>query len=213
MRFGRTLTGQTTRPAPAAGLGFESGKFEKAPIDAHFQAYIRPLLPTNYPAKRPRRGVTALHFDSWELSAQNWSESFAAEFKNRRGYDPLRFVPAMAGRVVDSSEISERFLWDLRQTAQELVVENHLMRMKELGHRHGLYLSTEPYDLNPCADLTLGGPADVPMCEFWAWGGWFDTTFSCFEVVSIAHTLGRPVVAAESFTSGAGEDWRRIQAS
>ena len=64
--------------------------------------------------------------------------------------------------------MSERFLWDLRQTAQELVIENHALRLKELGHRHGLGLSIEPYDMNPCADLTLGGAADVPMCEFWA---------------------------------------------
>lgn len=212
MRFGRTLTGQTTRPAPAAGLGFESGKFDKAAIDAHFAAYIEPLAGPASPGRKPQRGLTTLHFDSWELSAQNWSESFAAEFKLRRGYDPVRFVPAMNGRIVDSLEISERFLWDLRQTAQELVVENHLLRMKELGRRWGLSLSTEPYDLNPCADLTLGGAADVPMGEFWTWGGWFDTTYSCVEATSIGHTLGKPIIAAESFTAGAGEDWRQFPA-
>jgi hypothetical protein len=60
--------------------------------------------------------------------------------------------------------------------------------------------------MNPCADLTLGSAADVPMCEFWAKGYGFNTDFSCFEAVSIAHTLGRPIVAAESFTSD-GERW------
>ncbi len=110
----------------------------------------------------------------------------------------------MTGRVVDSVEISERFLWDLRQTAQELVVENHALRLKELGRRHGLGLSIEPYDLNPCADLKLGGVADVPMCEFWSKGYGFSTEFSCFEAVSIAHTIGRPIVAAEAFTAAAG---------
>ena len=40
LRFGRTATGQTTRPAPAAGLGFESDKFDKAALDAHFAAFI-----------------------------------------------------------------------------------------------------------------------------------------------------------------------------
>ena len=46
LRFGRTITGQTTRPAPAPGLGFESDKFDKAAIDAHFEAFIETLLKT-----------------------------------------------------------------------------------------------------------------------------------------------------------------------
>ena len=114
----------------------------------------------------------------------------------------------MTGRVVDSLEVSERFLWDLRQTAQELVVENHAEHLKTLARRHGFGLSIEPYDMNPCADLSLGGVADVPMCEFWAQGYGFDTAFSCIEAVSIAHTLGRPIVAAEAFTADDKEAWR-----
>ncbi len=149
-----------------------------------------------------------LHIDSWEMGAQNWTAKFREEFQRRRGYDPLRYLPVMTGRVVESLEISERFLWDLRQTAQELVIENHAQHLKTLAHRHGFGLSIEPYDMNPCADLSLGGVADVPMCEFWAQGYGFNTAFSCIEAVSIAHTLGRPIVAAESFTSDSKEAWR-----
>ena len=149
-----------------------------------------------------------LHIDSWEMGAQNWSERFRDEFQRRRGYDLLRYLPVMAGRMVDSTEVSERFLWDLRLTAQELVIENHAQHLKTLGRRYGLGLSIEPYDMNPCSDLSLGGVADVPMCEFWAQGYGFDTAFSCIEAVSIAHTLGRPIVAAESFTSGDKEAWQ-----
>jgi len=209
MRFARTTTGQTTRPAPAPGLGFESDKFDKAALDAHFEAFIETLLKTVGEPNSPGRGLTALHFDSWEMSSQNWSESFRQEFTRRRGYDLLRYLPVMTGRVVDSQDLSERFLWDLRQTAQELVVENHALRLKELAGRHGLKLSIEPYDLNPCADLKLGGAADVPMCEFWSQGYGFPTEFSCLEAVSIAHTLGRRVVAAESFTALPEEQWRQ----
>jgi len=46
MRFGRTTTGQTTRPAPVPGLGFESDKFDRAALDAHFDAFIGTLLKT-----------------------------------------------------------------------------------------------------------------------------------------------------------------------
>ncbi len=213
MRFGRTTTGQTTRPAPAPGLGFESDKFDKAALDAHFAAFIETLLRTVGEPKNRDRGLTALHFDSWEMSSQNWSENFRQEFNRRRGYDLLRYLPVMTGRVVDTVELSERFLWDLRETAQELVVENHVLRLKELGRRHGLKLSIEPYDLNPCADLKLGSAADVPMCEFWSKGYGFPTEFSCFEAVSIAHTLGRRVVGAEAFTALEGEQWHQYPGS
>ena len=87
----------------------------------------------------------------------------------------------MTGRVVESLEVSERFLWDLRLTAQELVLENHAQHLKDLGRRYGFGLSIEPYDMNPCSDLSLGAVADVPMCEFWAQGYGFDTAFSCIR--------------------------------
>jgi hypothetical protein len=212
LRFGRTTTGQTTRPAPVPGLGLESDKFDKSALDAHFDAFVGRLLETVGEPSHPGRGLTGVHFDSWEMSSQNWSERFREEFRRRRGYDPLRYLPAMLGRVVQSVEVSERFLWDLRRTAQELVVENHAFHLKELGRRHGLKLSIEPYDLNPAGDLALGAAADVPMCEFWSKGFGFSTEFSAFEAVSIAHTCGRPIVAAESFTADQ-DAWRQHPAS
>ncbi|RPI48573.1 MAG: hypothetical protein EHM56_13500, partial [Chloroflexi bacterium] len=178
-------------------------------LDAHFEAFIGTLLREIGPRPSNRTaGWTMLHIASWDMGAQNWSARFRDEFQRRRGYDPLPYLPAMTGRIVESLEISERFLWDIRQTAQELVVENHAQHLKTLGRRHGFGLSIEPYDMNPCSDLSLGGVADVPMCEFWAQGYGFNTAFSCIEAVSIAHTLGRPVVAAESFTSDDKEAWR-----
>ena len=211
MRFGRTLTGQTTRPAPVPGLGFETDKFDKAAVDEHFESFIGALLKTAGNPKHPGRGLTTLHFDSWEMSSQNWSEKFRDEFRRRRGYDPLRFLPVMLGRVVDNVEVSERFLWDLRRTAQELVVENHALRLKELARQKGLTLSIEPYDLNPAGDLALGNVADVPMCEFWSKGYGFNSEFSAFEAVSIAHTMGRTIVGAEAFTSHM-DAWRQYPA-
>jgi hypothetical protein len=212
LRMGRTLTGQTSRPAPEPGLGFESDKFDKAALDAHFESFVGTLLKTVGEPKHRDRGLTTVHFDSWEMSSQNWSQEFRTEFLRRRGYDPLRFLPAMLGRVVDSVEVSERFLWDLRRTAQELVIENHALRLKELGRRHGMALSIEPYDLNPAGDLALGGVADVPMCEFWSKGYGFASEYSCFEAVSAAHTMGRPIIGAESFTSHQ-DAWRQFPAS
>ncbi|MBL9126667.1 MAG: hypothetical protein JNL97_03420, partial [Verrucomicrobiales bacterium] len=206
LRFGRTATGQTTRPAPLPGLGFESDKFDPAAVDAHLDQYVGVLLRELGPRRATGGGLTTLHFDSWEMSAQNWSGAFREEFRRRRGYDPLPLLPAYLGMAVGSVERAERFLWDVRRTAQELVISNHVTRLRDFAHRNGLRFSSEPYDMNPCADLSLGAVADVPMAEFW-WLG-FDTFHTAIEAASIAHTQGREVVAAEAFTSDAGEDWR-----
>ncbi|MBL9139597.1 MAG: hypothetical protein JNK85_27255 [Verrucomicrobiales bacterium] len=209
LRFGRTSTGANTRPAPEPGIGLESDKFDADALDAHFEAFVGTLLgETGRRPRRPRSGWTMLHIDSWEMGAQNWSGRFRDEFRRRRRYDPLPYLPTLTGRIVESASVSERFLWDLRQTAQELVIHNHARRLRTLGKRHGLGLSIEPYDMNPCADLSLGAVADIPMCEFWSAGFGFETAFSCIESISIGHTLGRPIIAAEAFTADAPEAWQ-----
>jgi len=209
MRFGKRNNGAVTRPAPQPGLGFEANKFNAADFDDHFKIYVGKLLEkTGHQKGESAAGWTMLHMDSWEMGAQNWTKGFREEFLSRRGYDPLLYLPTYTGCIVGNLEMSERFLWDVRLTAQELVLDNHAGRIKELGREYGLGLSIEPYDMNPCADLDLGALADVPMCEFWSIGFGFNSAFSCIEATSIAHIMGRPVVAAESFTAGGDEAWK-----
>jgi hypothetical protein len=212
LRFGRTTTGANTRPAPVPGLGLECDKLDAAAFDAHYDAFVGSLLREIGPRRTDgRSGWTTLHIDSWEMGAQNWTGAFREEFRTRRGYDLLSFLPAITGRPVTSLEVSERFLWDLRQTAQELVLEKHALRLNERGRRDGFRLSIEPYDMTPCADMTLGTAADVPMGEFWLHG--FNTAHSVYEAAGIAHTGGKRVVAAEAFTSDDTEAWRAHPAS
>jgi hypothetical protein len=210
LRFGTRNNGAVTRPAPMPGLGFECDKFDTVAFDAHFDAYIGKLLKKVGPRKSAiGGGWTMIHIDSWEMGSQNWTGDFREQFKKRRGYDPLLYLPTYAGQTVASLELSERFLWDVRQTSQELVIENHAQRFKELGRRNGFSLSIEPYDMNPTADLNLGSVADVPMCEFWTDKFGFNSAFSTIEATSIAHVQGKPVVAAEAFTADSWEAWKK----
>ena len=212
LRFGRTTTGANTRPAPVPGLGLECDKLDAAAFDAHYDAFVGALLREIGPRRTDgQAGWTTLHIDSWEMGAQNWTGAFREEFRRRRGYDLLPYLPAVTGRPVKDLETSERFLWDLRQTVNELVLENHALRLKERGRRDGFRLSIEPYDMTPCADMTLGTAADVPMGEFWLYG--FNTAHSVVEAAGIAHTNGRTIVAAESFTSDDREAWQAHPAS
>ena len=213
LRFGRTLTGQTTRPAPEAGLGFESDKFSRPAVAAQLDDYVGTIFKKVGPELRNQNGgLTFLHFDSWEMGSQNWSSEFKQQFVTRRGYDPTPYLPAMSGYAVGSAERSERFLWDLRQTASELVIENHALPLKAYAHQRGLKFSVEPYDMNPAGDLDLGATADLPMGEFWSRGYGYDATYSVLEAVSVGHTNGKNVIGAESFTA-AGDYWRQYPGS
>ncbi len=208
-RLGLRNNGAVTRPAPQPGLGFECDKMDTAAFNSHYEAFMGKLL-QKIGKKDPKSpgGWKMIHIDSWEMGAQNWTANFRSEFQKRRKYDLLPYLPTYSGTIVGSREISERFLWDIRKTAQELVVENHAEHFKTLGKRSGLRLSIEPYDMNPTADLELGAVADVPMCEFWSKNHGFNSAFSCIEATSIAHVQGKPVVQAEAFTAGSSEGYK-----
>ena len=184
--FGHTSTGHNTRPAPEPGLGLECEKLDKAALKAHFDHFIGRIMSDIGPPDGQDARCAAhrqLGDGPAELDGQ-----IPAEFHRLRGYDLLRYLPVMTGRMVESLEVSERFLWDLRQTVLELIAENHAGYLAELANRHGMRLSIEPYDGAPCDDMTYGWRADVPMGEFWWYG--FDTCFSCTEASSIAPRTG-----------------------
>ncbi|HVU55960.1 MAG TPA: glycosyl hydrolase [Puia sp.] len=214
VRLGARNNGAVTRPAPVPGLGFECDKMDTTALNDHLQDYVGKLLAkTGDPDPKLEGGFKRLHIDSWEMGSQNWTPHFREEFIRRRGYDPQPFYPVYLGNIVGSLEISERFLWDLRQTAQELMLEYHAGQVKKYSHRHGMTLSIEPYDMNPNADLELGAVADIPMCEFWSKGYGYNSSFSCIEATSIAHVNGISLVPAESFTAGDEEGWKQYPGS
>lgn len=212
MRFGIRNNGAVTRPAPLPGVGFECDKTDTTALMAHLRTFTGSLF--DLLGERDTTlagGLKILHMDSWEMGAQNWSPRLREEFKKRRGYDPQPYFPVYAGLVVGDKNISERFLWDLRQTMQELMLENHSLFVKAYARQHGMQLSIEPYDMNPMQDLELGASADIPMCEFWSPGG-YNTSFSAIEGSSLANIKGQRVVPSEVFTA-AGDGWRQHPAS
>ena len=201
MRLGHTGTGVENAPAPATGRGLECDKLSREGIEAQFAGMMAKLIADVGPAAG--QALVATHIDSWENGAQNWTARMREEFRARRGYDPIPYLPALSGRVVDNLEVSERFLWDLRQTVTDLLVENYAGHMAKLAHEHGMRLSIEAYG-GPCDDITYGGRADEPMGEFWIGGGAFETLK---QMASSAHLYGRRILGAESFTADDHERW------
>jgi hypothetical protein len=204
LRLGHTPTGKDNHPSPPDGRGPECDKLSKEAAEAHFNALLGKLIADVGPLAG--KTLVSTHIDSWEVGSQNWTPRMRQEFQRRRGYDLRPLLPVLTGRVVHSVEVSERFLWDLRQTISELLLENYAGHFRDLAHRHGLRLSIEAYHTCPCDEMAYAGRADEPMGEFWSWNK-FSAAYSCTEMASAAHVYGKRIVGAEAFTATNAEKW------
>jgi hypothetical protein len=195
LRLGYTPTGVKNHPAPKEGEGLECDKFSQAALNAHWAGFMQKILDDIGPLAG--KTLNSSLVDSYEVGGQNWTENFRQEFQKRRGYDPLKFLPAFTGRVVDNPAVSERFLWDVRRTIADLFAENYYGHFAELCRQHGLQNAVEPYT-GPFESLQCGAPADVVMGEFWSGSQGHP---SVKLAASIAHIYGKTIVGAESFTA------------
>lgn len=197
LRIGYTPIGTTNHPAPKAGLGLECDKLSRVALDKYWAGFMQKILAE----LGPLAGTTldSSLIDSYEVGAQNWTPRFREDFERLRGYDPLPWLPVLDGRVVDSDEASERFLWDVRRTVADLFAENYYDYFQELCHSNNLASHIEPYD-GPYECIQVGQGADVPMGEFWY--GSHGESSSCKLAASVGHIYGRQIIGAEAFTAG-----------
>ncbi len=205
LRLGHTTTGKDNHPAPESGRGLECDKLSRTAVEAFFEGLMGKLISDVGPLAG--KSLVSTHIDSWEIGSQNWTPKLSQEFRDRRGYDLLPFLPVITGRIVDSREISERFLWDLRQTINELLLANYAGHMRELANRRGIRLSIEAYSNCPTDEMAYAGRADEPMAEFWSWER-YGSAWTCTEMASAAHVYGKPIVGAEAFTATDAERWQ-----
>ncbi len=205
VRLGHTSTGVMNHPAPSSGLGLESDKLSRRATDTQFYSQMGKLAKDVGPLAG--KTLVSTHIDSWETGSQNWTPTFRKDFQRLRGYDLLPYLPAVTGQVVESLEITQRFLWDFRKTISDLLVENYAGRMRDLAARHGLRLSIEGYSGVPANELDYGGQAVEPMGELWSWPQ-FGVWDKVIEMASAGHTFGHRIIGQETFTADADEKWR-----
>lgn len=194
-RFGHTTTGHMNGPPIKGGQGLECDKMSKEATEIHFNSYAKKIIDK----MKPLVGDTLNNFelDSYEAGNQNWTPKFREEFKKRRGYDPLPWLPVLAGSTLSSPDQTARFQWDMKKTISDLYVENHYQYLADLMRENGVSMDYEAYG-GPFDPLAAGGAADMPMGECWTGKmGWGTVTLA----VSAAHTHGRPVIGCEALTS------------
>ena len=205
LRLGHTTTGVDNHPAPAGGLGLETDKLSRKATIFQFNSLMERIIRQIGPLVG--KTLVSTHIDSWETGSQNWTPTFAADFKKLRGYDLTPYLPVFAGLVVESLEVSERFLWDVRQTVGDLLVENYAAAMRQVARKHGLRLSIEGYFGEPASDIRYGGQAVEPMSECWSWPR-FGAMGSVIEMTSAGHVYGHNIIGQETCTADANEKWQ-----
>ncbi len=204
VRIGHTLTGAVNAPAPLTGQGLECDKLSKEGSEAAFDGLMGKLIADVGPLAG--KTLVRTHIDSWENGSQNWTPRFREEFKRLRGYDMTPYLPVLTGRVVDSLEVSERFLYDMRLTVSDLLIENYAQHFSDMAKKHGMALSIEAYGDTTVDDIAYGGRADEPMGEFWS-SAMFGAGNTLIEMSSSAHLYNKPIVGAEAFTADDRERW------
>ena len=138
LRMGHTSTGQT-HATDGKGMGLEVDRFSPAAVKKLFDSWYAPLL------NRPHGDVVSyLYIDPREWGSQNWGCQFAEEFKVRRGYDLIPYLPVMAGVPLESASRYEQVQNDIRLTIEELVKEKFFQTFTRLAEEQYVEVSCAP---------------------------------------------------------------------
>ena len=141
------------------------------------------------------------------------------EFKTRRGYDMLKWMPVLAGEVIGSPEESDKFLWDWRMNISDLYAANYDL-LTEIAQKDygmlGRYGESHEAGRAFMGDgMDVKRTAQVPMSAMWCAAPWLGRTpdgdynrevymADDRESASVAHIYGQNVAAAESMTDIGG---------
>jgi hypothetical protein len=211
LRFGYSLLGITNHPATAEATGLEVDKLNHGYVENYMNHYLdsyKEIVGADYMGKR---GIRYVVTDSWEAGSQNWTDDMIAQFKKRRGYDPLPWMPVLTGQIVESADASDRFLWDFRKTIADLIAEEHYgqvqasLKAQGIGHYGESHESGRAFVADGMEVKKLN---DIPMSAMWTqvpgvnkeqYGYNADDR----ESASVAHIYGQNLAAAESMTAAA----------
>ncbi|MDP6046889.1 MAG: glycosyl hydrolase, partial [Phycisphaerae bacterium] len=220
VRVGYTLVGRgVVHCTSPGGGGLEIDPLSRKAMDMHFAATAEKCLADI--GSLAGKTLKYTHIDSWELGVPNWTDDFRREFKRRRGYAPLPYLPVLAGKIVDSKEVSDRFARDHRRTVADCIAENYYGRLSELSRKHRIGIHPEsggPFFTHWIDALQCLGKSDIPMGEFWSrrtepsGSIWYRNQFKRCDTVkqaaSAAHIYGKKYVQAEAYTT-MGPNWEK----
>jgi hypothetical protein len=206
-RYGMIPLARYNHPTGNEGRGLESDKLNPAAVEENYRGMMGPWV--KRVGSLAGKSLTFTTIDSFEAGSQNWSPVLVEEFTKRRGYNPIPWLPVMSGQVVESADISDRFLWDMRRTLADLVADVSVGHLRELANKDGLKLWIETDGPGQFFEsLQYGGRSDEVAGEFW--NGSKPPSTQTKVAASSAHIYGKKIVGTESFTAGSKDDtWKK----
>jgi hypothetical protein len=201
-RFGHTSTGATIEPAQWDAMGLECDKMSKEAVTFHCRHVLNDMK-RHVGDLIGNPGISTLYFDSYEAGVPNWTPKMREEFKARRGYDLLPYLPTMAKRVVIGDAETAKFKADLHRTVMDLYRDCYWATPRALAHEYGLKFVAEPYE-GPWETSEVMPYLDHANMEFWTHKNKYAPVFNR-QVNDTAHALGQRIVGAEAFTTAPEE--------
>lgn len=199
MRFAYVPTGRNTKHGRKNLTGLECDKLSARAAEYHWNHYVQVILDSlNNSNSGTISGIT---MDSHEGGAQNWTAHFIEEFTSRQGYDPTLYLPAMMGYVINNTETSKGFLFDVRRTIADLISDNYYGTFERLCKENKLEFTAQAIGNALCI---VGDPIQAkskvskPQGEFWPIHP--DGSYDIKESSSAAHLYNKVVASAEAFT-------------
>jgi hypothetical protein len=211
LRFGYSLLGITNHPATAEATGLEVDKLDRRYVKKYFDTYLDSYKETVGADWMGKHGIRYVINDSWEAGSQNWTDNMVAQFKKRRGYDPVPWMPVLTGQVVESADASDKFLWDFRKTIAGLIADEHYGQLEATLHERGMGHYGESHESGRAfvADgMEVKKFNEVPMSAMWTQTPGVNKEQYGYnaddrESASVAHIYGQNLAAAESMTASA----------
>ena len=212
LRIGYTPTHAHVSTSSDNWQGHVLDYLSKAVFDRYWYDVVDPLLKKAGPMAGTV--LTQLETDSWECGGMNWSPKFADDFKRYNGYDIIKYLPVIGGKIVESREASNAFLADYRKTIAHCVSENHYKTFAANAARYGIGIQPEcsgPH-AGPVDGIKNYSHSDIVMSEFWAPSPHRPAPPNRFfvkQASSAAHIYGKRYVGAEAFTT-IGPHWNDL---
>ena len=215
VRVAHVPMGAFVQPADWDSFGLECDKMNPEAVDFHLDHVIGELK-RHLGDDLPAAGLGHVLLDSYEAGTPTWTPRMREEFRARRGYDPLEFLPILGGRtnLYTAAEI-ERFSRDFDRTLRDLYRDVLFKRMSERLRTEGLAFANEPYE-GPFEPSEVAPYVDRIMTEFWydPKGSGISKAHQAFNRLTNRFGNRHNVVEAEAFT-GAPEKcaWTEMPAN
>jgi hypothetical protein len=185
--FISSRTGQMVKRASVGGEGFVLDHYSKPALDDFLAKVAGPLLHA-LGANAPY----SVFCDSLEAYGGDWTGDLPEQFRNRRGYDLMPWLPALASGT-DPQSAAVRHDWG--RTLTELLEERFLAPVQQWARSQGTRFRMQAYG-NPPAAISSSALIDLSEGEGHQW-----KSLSASRWASSAnHIYGRPVTSSETWT-------------